>query len=84
MLKIGSSLDLQQPTPAALYRLFGPLIYSRCRRALLEEAAATVATREVFARVQHLLDAADPRGGVEAIAVACERVCARPMALSGP
>jgi RNA polymerase sigma-70 factor, ECF subfamily len=78
VLKIGSSLDLQQSTHASLYRLFGPVIYSRCRRALVEEGAAVTATREVFERVQHVLDAADPRSGVEAIARACESVCARP------
>jgi len=74
VLKIGSSLDWQQSTPVSLYRLFGPVIYSRCRRALVEEGAAALATREVFERVQHLLDAADPRSGVEAIARACERL----------
>ena len=36
---------------AALYRAFGPLIYSRCQRALREDAAAAAATQEVFLRV---------------------------------
>ena len=74
MLKIGSSLDLQQSSHASLYRLFGPVIYSRCRRALVEESAVTLATQKVFESVVHSLDAADPRSGVEAIARACERL----------
>lgn len=44
-----------------LYRTYGPIIYSRCRRLLGEGAAAEDATHETFLRVyRHLDKAPDP------------------------
>lgn len=59
----------------ALYRKFGPLIYSRCRRSLNDEALAMRATQEVFARVLKTLDEQLERGAVEVLSSACENVC---------
>ena len=42
---------------ARLYRRYGPIIYSRCRRILRDEAAAADLTQEVFLRVLRRLDA---------------------------
>ena len=45
---------------AALYRKFGPAIYSRCRRLLKDDALAEDATQEVFVRVlRHIESAPD-------------------------
>ena len=45
----------------ALYKQFGPSIYTRCRRLLKNAAAAEDATQEVFLRVAKQLDeTADP------------------------
>ncbi len=41
---------------AALYRKFGPAIYTRCRRILKDHAAAEDATQEVFIRVARHID----------------------------
>jgi RNA polymerase sigma-70 factor (ECF subfamily) len=41
---------------AALYKKFGPAIYTRCRRILKDAAAAEDATQEVFLRVARSLD----------------------------
>ena len=41
-----------------LYRSYGPVIYSRCRRLLGEDAAAEDATQETFMRVHRHLDKA--------------------------
>jgi len=44
----------------ALYRKFGPAIYSRCRRLLKDDALAEDATQEVFVRVlRHIETAPD-------------------------
>lgn len=67
---------------ATLYRTFGPLIYSRCRRALREESSVAETTAEVFARVVDVLASAEPRVAVELIARTCERVCAEVQARS--
>lgn len=45
----------------ALYRLYGPVIYARCRRLLGDGAAAEDATQETFMRVHRHLDKADAR-----------------------
>ena len=59
-----------------LFVTFGPLIYSRCRRALRDdEALALSATEEVFVRVRKALETADSRGAVQVLARACEVVC---------
>ncbi|MGQ0505293.1 MAG: RNA polymerase sigma factor [Myxococcaceae bacterium] len=42
----------------ALYRKYGPVIFSRCRRLLKSNAAADDATQEVFLRVLRHLDRA--------------------------
>ena len=43
-----------------LYRMYGPVIYSRCARLLGDRAAAEDATQETFLRVQrHLAKAPD-------------------------
>jgi RNA polymerase sigma-70 factor (ECF subfamily) len=45
-----------------LYRMYGPVIYARCRRLLGETAAAEDATQETFVRVhRHLAAAPDAR-----------------------
>ena len=81
VLKTAPLLEGTLSTPAssaklaALYRSFGPIIYSRCHRALREDAAAALATQEVFLRVLDSLDQNDPRGAVQAVATACEHVC---------
>ena len=59
----------------ALYRKFGPLIYSRCRRSLNDETLALRATQEVFVRVLKSLDDHLERGAVEMLSSACENVC---------
>lgn len=59
----------------ALYRKFGPLIYSRCRRALHDDELALKATQEVFVQVLRALDDQLERGAVEALSSACEKVC---------
>jgi RNA polymerase sigma-70 factor (ECF subfamily) len=41
-----------------LYREYGPVIYSRCRRLLGDEAGAADATQETFMRVMKHLDSA--------------------------
>ena len=41
-----------------LYRTYGPVIFSRCRRLLGDDAAAEDATQETFMRVQRHLDKA--------------------------
>jgi RNA polymerase sigma-70 factor, ECF subfamily len=41
---------------STLYRQLGPVIFSRCRRLLREEAAAQDATQEVFLRVLEHVD----------------------------
>ncbi len=61
------------PKTASLFRKFGPLIYSRCRRALNDEALALRATEEVFVRVLDSLG--DSRNAVEALSGVCEHVC---------
>ncbi|HEY1812929.1 MAG TPA: sigma-70 family RNA polymerase sigma factor [Kofleriaceae bacterium] len=44
-----------------LYRMYGPVIYSRCVRLLGDRAAAEDATQETFVRIQrHLAKAPDP------------------------
>jgi RNA polymerase sigma-70 factor (ECF subfamily) len=45
---------------ARLYRQYGPVIYSRCRRLLRDETAAADATQETFVRVMKHLDKAPP------------------------
>lgn len=46
----------------SLYRSYGPVIYSRCRRLLGDDASAEDATQETFMRVQrHLEKAPDSR-----------------------
>jgi hypothetical protein len=57
-----------------LYRIFGPLIYARCRRALDDEALAASATEQVFVRVLPRLDHDEPRTAVEALAAACDEL----------
>jgi RNA polymerase sigma-70 factor (ECF subfamily) len=48
-----------------LYRAYGPIIYSRCRRLLGEDAAAEDAAQETFMRVhKHLDRAPDPRAAL--------------------
>ena len=64
----------RQVTPA-LYRKFGPLIYSRCRRSLQNEELALQATQEVFVRVLRSLQEKVEQGAVEALSTACESVC---------
>ena len=59
---------------AALYRKFGPLIYSRCNRTLHDEALAQQATEEVFVRVLRLLEG-PVSGAVAALYTSCEHVC---------
>lgn len=59
----------------ALYRKFGPLIYSRCRRSLQNEELALQATQEVFVRVLRSLHEKVEQGAVEALSTACENVC---------
>jgi RNA polymerase sigma-70 factor (ECF subfamily) len=45
-----------------LYRMYGPVIYARCRRLLGDAAAAEDATQETFVRVhRHLAAAPDAR-----------------------
>ncbi|MBX7100274.1 MAG: sigma-70 family RNA polymerase sigma factor [Myxococcaceae bacterium] len=41
-----------------LYRKYGPVIYSRCRRLLKDDALAEDATQEVFVRVMRHIEAA--------------------------
>jgi len=41
---------------ASLYRTYGPVIFARCRRMLLDDAEAEDATQEVFLRVARHLD----------------------------
>ena len=41
---------------AALYRRYGPAVFSRCRRLLHDEALAEDATQEVFVRVLRHID----------------------------
>jgi RNA polymerase sigma-70 factor (ECF subfamily) len=41
-----------------LYRLYGPIIFARCRKLLRDEAAAEDATQETFVRVYRHLDRA--------------------------
>ncbi len=48
----------------ALYRQYGPLIFSRCRRLLRDEEAAQDATQEVFLRVMKHLDRAPVNGNL--------------------
>ncbi|HEY3448822.1 MAG TPA: sigma-70 family RNA polymerase sigma factor [Myxococcales bacterium] len=43
---------------AALYRKYGPAVYSRCRRVLRDESLAEDATQEVFVRVLRHIDEA--------------------------
>lgn len=43
---------------ADLYRKYGPVIYSRCRRLLKDDALAEDATQEVFVRVMRHIEAA--------------------------
>ena len=43
---------------AALYRKYGPAVYSRCRRILRDESLAEDATQEVFVRVLRHIDEA--------------------------
>ncbi|MHB8872987.1 MAG: RNA polymerase sigma factor [Myxococcaceae bacterium] len=43
---------------AELYRKFGPVIYSRCRRLLRDDVAAEDATQEVFMRVMRHIESA--------------------------
>jgi RNA polymerase sigma-70 factor (ECF subfamily) len=43
---------------AELYRLYGPVIFARCRRMLRDDAAAEDATQETFVRVYRHLDRA--------------------------
>jgi RNA polymerase sigma-70 factor (ECF subfamily) len=43
---------------ASLYSSYGPMIYSRCRRVLDDDAAAEDATQETFMRVQRHLQRA--------------------------
>ena len=81
VLKTTTSLDSGTPTHLvtasrlpALYRKYGPLIYSRCRRILQDEALAQKATQEVFLRVLTALEGDGPRA-VEALSQACETVC---------
>jgi len=65
-------------TTPALLRTFGPLIYSRCRRALNDETLAESAMQEVFLRVSGRLEVLNARAAVEALASACELVCGDP------
>ena len=51
---------------AELYRAHGPVIYSRCRAMLRDDAAAEDAVQEVFVRVLRHLEAVPP--GREALA----------------
>lgn len=60
---------------AALYRTFGPVIYSRCRRTLHDEQLAVSATQEVFIRALRDLHTADTRSAVEVLTSECELVC---------
>jgi hypothetical protein len=62
---------------ASLYRAFGPLIYARCRRALVEQAAVDHALNEVFSLVLPALDPNNPRSSVAAIARVCDEVTSR-------
>jgi RNA polymerase sigma-70 factor, ECF subfamily len=49
----------------ALYRRFGPVVYSRCRRVLRDATLAEDAAQEVFMRVQkHLDDMPDDRAAL--------------------
>src|SRR5262245_14867610 len=51
---------------ASLYRSYGPIIYSRCRRLLDDDAAAEDATQETFIRVsRHLGKAPNSREALE-------------------
>ena len=62
----------------SLLRTFGPLIYSRCRRALNDERLAESAMQEVFFRVSPRLDPTDVPAAVAVLASACELVCGSP------
>lgn len=46
------------PRVAALYKKYGPAIYSRCRRLLRDDVAAEDATQEVFLRVLRHIESA--------------------------
>jgi len=49
---------LSKDRVAALYKKYGPAIYTRCRRILNDAAAAEDATQEVFIRVGRHIDGA--------------------------
>ena len=52
---------------AALYRRYGPAVYSRCRRVLRDESLAEDATQEVFVRVlRHIDEAPDDEAALRA------------------
>jgi RNA polymerase sigma-70 factor (ECF subfamily) len=51
----------KQAEVSGLYHRFGPIIYSRCRRLLRDDALAEDATQEIFVRVMRHLDSA-PEG----------------------
>lgn len=75
MLKTTQLDSSTRPLTPALYRKFGPLIYSRCRRFLQNEELALQATQEVFVRVLRSLHEKVEQGAVEALSTACESVC---------
>jgi RNA polymerase sigma-70 factor (ECF subfamily) len=56
-----ASLERPQDRFAELYRAYGPVIYSRCRRLLGEAAAAEDATQETFLRVLRHLETTPAR-----------------------
>jgi RNA polymerase sigma-70 factor, ECF subfamily len=59
-----------------LYKKYGALIYSRCRRMLRDDAAAEDATQEVFIRVLRHIDAApDEKSALPWLYRICTNFC---------
>jgi RNA polymerase sigma-70 factor, ECF subfamily len=54
----GAADDMADDRLTSLYRMYGPIIYTRCARLLGDRAAAEDAIQETFIRVQRHLDKA--------------------------
>lgn len=66
-----------------LYKRFGPVIYSQCRRELKDDAAAEDATQKIFVRLLKQLEAApDDAAALERITRATARHCAEMLRVS--
>lgn len=66
-----------------LYKRFGPVIYSQCRRELKDDTAAEDATQKVFVRLLKQLEAApDDAAALEKITRATARHCAEVLRVS--